>query len=122
MDRIRHRDTTLWAFLDIFTHRSVSMFYRAWAKYRFPIGYERGNDGFTSYLFDFIGLRTDKLRGRMKLEDESLLAYSGLIGQKPHSNVAVENVLSDYFAITAKIEQFFGQWIDLNKEDLTKLG
>lgn len=122
LDRIRHRDTTLWAFLDIFTHRSVSMFYRAWAKYRFPVGYERGNDDFTAYLFDFIGLGTDKLRGRMSLEDESLLPYGGLIAQKPHSTVAVENIVSDYFGITAKIQQFFGQWIDLNKEDLTKLG
>src|SRR5205085_2507626 len=24
LDRVRHRDTTLWAFLDIFTHRAVS--------------------------------------------------------------------------------------------------
>ncbi len=32
LDRIRHRDTAMWAFLDIFTHRAASMFYRAWAK------------------------------------------------------------------------------------------
>src|SRR5690349_3177290 len=44
LDRIRHRDTAMWSFLDIFTHRAVSMFFRAWAKYRFPVAYERGND------------------------------------------------------------------------------
>lgn len=122
LDRIRHRDTTLWAFLDIFTHRAVSMFYRAWAKYRFPVTYERGDQDFTSYVFDFAGLGTNGLRGRMDVNDESLLPYSGLIGQKPHSQTAIENILSDHFGVTAKIEQFFGQWLRLGTEDITRLG
>lgn len=122
IDRIRHRDTALWAFLDIFTHRTVSMFYRAWAKYRFPVAYERGNDDFTSYLFDLAGLGTDGLRGRMGLKDESLLPYVGLITQKPHSAAAVAGILSDYFGARARVLQFFGQWLDLTKSDITHLG
>ncbi len=122
LDRIRHRDTTLWAFLDIFTHRSVSLFYRAWAKYRFPVAYERGEEDFTGYLFDIIGLGTKGIRGRMDLDDESLLPYGGLIAQKPHSQNAIENIISDHFQITAKIEQFFGQWLQLGSEDVTRLG
>lgn len=124
LDRIRYRDTALWAFLDIFTHRSVSLFYKAWAKYRFPIGYERGNDDFTSSLLDFIGLGTEALRGHMSLAagDESLLPYAGLITQKPHSVNAVENVLSDYFNTTARVDQFFGQWLELSEQDTVSLG
>lgn len=122
LDRIRHRDTAMWAFLDIFTHRAVSMFYRAWAKYRFPVAYERGDDDFTSYLFDFAGLGTKGLRGRLDLDDESLLPYAGLIAQKPHTANALENILSDYFQTTAKVEQFYGQWLRLGAEDVSKLG
>lgn len=122
LDRVRHRDTAMWAFLDIFTHRSVSMFYRAWRKYRFPVGYERGNDVFTGYLFDLVGLGTDRIRGRMNLPDESLLPYAGLIAQKPHSCNAIENVLSDYFRAPAKLQQFCGQWLVLEKSDYTRLG
>lgn len=122
LGRIRYQDTAMWSFLDIFTHRAVSMFFRAWAKYRFPLAYERGNDDFTAYLFDITGLGTKGLRGRMNLQDESLLPYAGLISQKPHSANALENVLCDYFGTTAKALQFFGQWIALNKADLTKLG
>lgn len=121
LDRIRHRDTAMWAFLDIFTHRAVAMFYRAWGKYRFPIGYEHGNDDFTSYLFDLGGLGTKGLRGKMGIEDESLLPYTGLIAQKPHSINAIQNVLSDFFQVEAKILQFFGQWLDLDRDDYTKL-
>ena len=87
MDRVRYRDTAMWMFMDIFTHRSVSMFFRAWEKYRFPVDYERGQDNFTAYLFDFAGLGTSGLRGRMHLDDESLLPYGGLIAQKPHSAI-----------------------------------
>ena len=122
LDRVRHRDTAMWSFLDIFTHRAVSMFYRAWRKYRFPIGYERGNDDFTGYLFDLCGLGTKGLRGRMSLPDESLLPYVGLIAQRPHSNNALENILSDYFGVKAKTEQFFGQWLQLDTQDYTRLG
>jgi type VI secretion system protein ImpH len=122
MERARYRDTAMWMFLDIFTHRLVSLFFRAWEKYRFPIGYERGTDDFTAFLFDFVGLGTKGLRGRMDLEDETLLPYSGLVAQKPHSAVALANILGDYFRVKAKITQFFGQWLDLDKESITKLG
>lgn len=122
LDRVRRGDTALWSFLDIFTHRSISMFYQAWAKYRFPVGYERGRDEFTGYLFDFAGLGTNGLRGRMHLEDETLLPYAGLIAQKPHSASAIENILDDYFGIRSNIHQFFGQWIDLEKSDHSSLG
>ncbi len=122
MERRRYRDMAMWSFMDIFTHRSVSMFYRAWEKYRFPVGYERGKDDFTEFLFDFIGLGTHGMRGRMSLADESLLPYSGIIAQKPHSAIALANILSDYFGIKAKIEQFFGQWLELDTESITTLG
>lgn len=122
LDRIRHRDNTLWAFLDIFTHRAVSLFYRAWSKYRFPVAYERGEEDFTGNLFAFAGLGTKGVLKRMDLDDESLLPYAGIIAQKPHSQNSVENIISDHFEITAKIEQFFGQWLRLGVEDITQLG
>ena len=58
----------------------------------------------------------------MDLDDESLLPYAGLIAQKPHTANALENILSDYFQIPAKIEQFFGQWLCLGADDVSKLG
>lgn len=121
-ERARYRDTAMWAFLDIFTHRAVSLFFRAWEKYRFPVGYERGNDDFTANLFDFAGLGTKGLKGRLALEDESLLPYSGLIAQKPHSSSALGNILGDYFGIAAEVLQFFGQWIELDEESITYTG
>ena len=122
VDRARYRDTAMWSFLDIYTHRAASLFYRAWEKYRFPVQYERGNDRFTEYLFDFTGLGTGGLRGRQGVEDETLLPYAGLIAQKPHSSVALEQIIADYFQIDAQVEQFFGQWLELDDESITRIG
>jgi len=122
VERARYRDTAFWSFLDIFSHRAISMFFRAWEKYRFPVQYERGNDDFTAYLFDFVGLGTQGLRGRMSLDDENLLPYSGLILQKPHSTSALEQILADYFRVKAIIQQFSGQWLTLDDESITRLG
>ena len=37
----RYKDSALRDFLDLFHHRTISLFYRAWEKYRFPVVYER---------------------------------------------------------------------------------
>jgi type VI secretion system protein ImpH len=39
--RLRARDRVFRDFLDLINHRAISLFYRAWVKYRFPIAYER---------------------------------------------------------------------------------
>ena len=41
IQRTRERDYSLRDFLDLFNHRTTSLFYRAWEKYRFTIAYER---------------------------------------------------------------------------------
>ncbi|HMT09126.1 MAG TPA: type VI secretion system baseplate subunit TssG [Pyrinomonadaceae bacterium] len=122
LDRIRHRDTAMWEFLDIFTHRSVSLFYRAWQKYRFPVGYENGKSDFTAFLFDIVGLGTAGMRGRSATDDEALLPYAGQIAQKPHNINALENIISDHFGVTAKVQQFCGQWLELGNDDVSRLG
>ncbi len=123
LDRVRHQDSTLWDFLDLFNHRLISLFYRAWEKYRFPISYERNRkDPFTEYLFDLIGMGTAGLKGRTSVPDQGLLLFAGLIAQKPHSASASESILRGYFGVEVAIEQYRGQWIALDEEYRTRLG
>jgi type VI secretion system protein ImpH len=122
-ERVSYKDTALWSFFDIFNHRIASLFYRAWEKYRFPIAYERqGEDAFTEYLFDLIGMGTPGLRGRMSVRDQALLLYAGHIAQKPHSGVSIAAVLRDYFRVPAEVVQFVGQWFPLEPENVTRMG
>jgi type VI secretion system protein ImpH len=122
-DRLRVKDRTLHDFLDLFNHRMISLFYRAWEKYRFPLSYERGSDDlFTESLLSLVGLGTAGLRNRMGVRDESLLPYSGLAAQKPHSASALAAVIGEYFEIPASVAQFTGQWLELEPADRTWLG
>lgn len=123
MDRLRAQDPTLSDFLDLFNHRLISFFFRAWEKYRFPVAYEKNRrDPFTEYLFDLIGMGTPGLKDRMSVPDEGLLLYAGLIGQQPHSAVALQGILQDYFGVPVEIRQFQGQWVPLEPEYRTFLG
>jgi type VI secretion system protein ImpH len=128
LERVRRKDTTLRDFLDIFNHRMISLFYRAWEKYRFPIAYERsraqrnGYDPFSECLFHFVGMGTQGLRGRLETGDEVLLHYGGLLVQQPHSASALEAVLRDYFEVPVKIEQFVGAWLRVSDEYRARLG
>jgi type VI secretion system protein ImpH len=122
MERARYNDTALWSFLDTFNHRLLSMFYRVWEKYHFPIAYERdGADEFTSYLFGIIGMGTNGLRSRFHFQDQGLLPYAGLIAQRPHSATAIASIASDHFGVAVKVVQFPGEWLQLG-ENVTSLG
>jgi type VI secretion system protein ImpH len=123
-------------FFDLFNHRLISLFYRAWEKYRFPIAYERdGRDAFTQYLYCLIGMGTPGLQGRMLnhvdpdapkrvrgADEQILLYYAGLLAQRPRSAVALEGILQDYFGVNVEVVQFQGQWFELNTDLLTSLG
>jgi type VI secretion system protein ImpH len=56
---------------DLFNHRLLSLFYRAWTKYRFWLAYERGEyaeadpDIYTESLYSLIGLGGRSLRNRL---------------------------------------------------------
>ena len=122
LERTRYKDTALWDFLDLFNHRMISLFHRAWEKYRFAMSYERGEDQFTEFLFHTVGMGTRGLRGRMSFPDQALLFYSGLITQRPHSSSAIEAIIGDFFGVPARVAQFTGQWLRLDDESLSRLG
>ena len=116
IERARYKDHALWEFLDLFNHRFLSLFHRAWQKYRFPLVYESGGDDpFTEGLFALVGLGTEGLRGRQAVADDTLLLYAGLVAQRPHSASALEGILRDYFGVV-------GQWLDLEPDDRSRLG
>ncbi|MGH7868349.1 MAG: type VI secretion system baseplate subunit TssG [Candidatus Dormibacteraceae bacterium] len=117
IERVRAKDTSLQAFLDIFNHRAISFFYRAWEKYRFPVAYERGErDQFSHHLLDLMGLGTEGLQNRQRLLDDSLVYYCGLLAAQPKSAAALEQVLNDYFDVPVEIDQFAGAWYKLDSD------
>jgi type VI secretion system protein ImpH len=119
LERIRAGDFTLNDFLNIFNHRSISLFYRAWQKYRFEVAYERGErDKFFLDLLALIGLGTQGLPSRQEIVDEALIYYSGLLARHQRSALGLEQLLGDYFEVPVQIEQLVGAWYDLDADSL----
>ncbi len=109
-------------FLDIFHHRILSLFYKAWERSHFWVAFERGEeDPVTRRLLDLVGLGTEDLRRRMSLRDEALLFYSGLLGSQHRSAVALEQLLEDHFQVPAAVEQFAGGWYGLSAQSRCRL-
>jgi type VI secretion system protein ImpH len=123
IERLRGRDRTLADFLDLFNHRLVSLFYRAWEKYHPHLWVEpEGRDELSTMLYSLIGLGTRGLRGRLAVPDRALLFYAGLLAQHPRSAVGLEAIVGDYFGeLPARVEQFVGQWLRLEPDSLTRL-
>ncbi len=135
---IRERDHGLREWLDLFHHRSVSLFYRAWEKHRFTVGYERAysrpaeqagggggadrTDLFTFSLFSLVGLGTNPLRRRMAVDDHAILFYAGHFARYPRSATALRQIVADYFEMPAEVEQFKGRWQHLAREDCSSMG
>lgn len=123
-DRERnHDDPTLARFLDLFNHRMVCLFYRAWASARKDVSYERPEeDRFSAWIASLAGLGMDSLRGRDATPDEAKLFFAGhLICPTRHAQ-GIEATLAAYFQMPARIEQFVGQWMDLPSEARCMLG
>jgi type VI secretion system protein ImpH len=117
-ERTRARDTALRDFLDLFHHRLVSLFYRAWEKYRFTVAHERARrDPLAAHVADLIGFGSAGLQGRLAVRDESLLFYSGLLASHRRSALGLEQLVADYFDVPAVVEQFVGEWYPLGTGD-----
>ena len=122
---LRAKSPAMRDFFDLFNHRGVSLFYRAWLKYRLPIAYEaaggRGEDPISRLLFALVGLGTPHLRDRLAIDDQTLIHYGGLFGHAPRSASALIAMLSDYFGRPIRIDQFHGHWLQLVADDTSLL-
>lgn len=122
MERLRAKDTATRDYFDIFNHRMISLFYRAWEKYRLAVTYERGEtDPVALALLNLAGLGTPALQDRQDVPDESLIYYCGILAQRPRSAAGLQQVLADYFDVPVEIEQFAGTWRRLDRASQTCL-
>jgi len=113
MQRLRYKDTTMRDFYDMFNHRLISLYYRAWKKYKPSLNHvnkDRNRDPYTQIL----GL----LSGGY---NEHQLHFSGLYSRKIRNAFDLKNVLSSYLGCEVSIKQMVGQWHELKEQEQTRL-
>ncbi len=125
----RANNPRLAAFHDIFNHRLVSLFYRAWEKCHFPVAYDRclraerstAEDLLTRCLLSLAGFGFDSLLGRLAFRDEALTFYAGHLAQSPRNAVALAALLADFLRMPIEIQQFSGQWYTFPTDEQSRM-
>lgn len=123
-DRIRNSgDYTLARFLDIFHHRFISLFYRARAMAEPVISLDRNdNDRFSTYIGSMFGIGSPSLRERDPVSDFSKLHFAGLLANKTRPASGLVTILTEFFKLPIRLEQFVGHWMRLPIEARSALG
>jgi type VI secretion system protein ImpH len=125
---IVNRDRTTRAFLDIFSNRAVTLFYRAWEKHRLYFGYERNRrERFLPMMLSLVGAGGESVQEAVCDTSKTLLAetlayYAGALRQSARPAHLIERIVADYFRVPVKLHQFMGRWHVLSPEQTTCLG
>ena len=123
-DRRRNfRDPTFQRFADIFHHRVLSLFYRAWANSRPTVSFDRPEqDRFSLYVGALMGLGTEGVRHRDAMPDLAKLHFAGHFAAQTRHAEGLSDILSAFFDMPVRIESFIGAWLVLDARDRTRLG
>jgi type VI secretion system protein ImpH len=122
-DRQRnYGDATLRRFIDLFHHRTLSLFHRAWTDVRPTASFDRPEDDrFGHYTGALIGLSTPGLRDRDAMPDLTKLHFAGLLANQTRHADGLAAILTAFFTMPVRVESFIGAWLTLPPEDCTRL-
>jgi type VI secretion system protein ImpH len=117
-DRIRNaKDPTFARFLDIFHHRMMSLFYRAFANAEPVVSYDRPeSDRFAKYVGSLIGLGLPAMRKRDAVDDRAKLHFAGRYAPGPRNPEGLVALIEGYLGVPAEVEEYVGEWVDLMDE------
>ncbi len=117
------RDDAFPRFLDIFTHRFLQMFFRAWADARPVAQHDRPEaDRFIAYIGSMIGVGTPIYRDLDSVPDQAKLAYAGLMAPQAKSASRLRNLVSGIFGVAVEVDEFVGSRLTLEEADRTRMG
>jgi len=117
-NRIRNAKDPVFAdFADMFHHRLLCLFYRAWADKEPTVQLDRPEkDKFLLYVGSLLGLGDLSLRQRDAICDHTKLHFAAHLGCHTHHSEGLKSILSDYFKVTVKIHEFIGEWLDIPED------
>lgn len=138
--RYKHKDTTLIAFCDMFHHRFISLFYRAWADSQPAISHDfsanQNQNAVTVSTFsrqDTFAKRVSVFSGTIDFDRRARNAikatqtdvdqyFAGLLSMKNRSAGMLQQILEEYLNLPVKINQFVGRWLTIPSTERCRLG
>lgn len=124
LDRMRNgRDKTLDSFADLFHHRLISLFYRAWADAQPTVQRDRPErDHFRVYMGALVGLSTPGLANRDALPDRFKRFFAGRLLTQARNAEGLQRLLEHFFRIPVRVLEFVAEWMRLPAGAHLRLG
>lgn len=118
VDRERNaKDRTLVAFADVFHHRMLSLFYRAWADAQPTVQLDRPDqDRFRTYVGALIGIATPHLEKRDALPDQYKRFFAGRLVAQARNAEGLTRFLEHDFGVSVRVIEFVAQWMKLPRD------
>jgi type VI secretion system protein ImpH len=122
-DRVRAGDGTFVAFCNVFHHRLLSFFFRAWADAHKTVDFDRPEEQHWSHFVGGLaGLGMESLLNRESVPDRAKLYFAGRLVQQSRNAEGLEAILQDYFGIATEVQTFSGRWLPLPASSVCRLG
>lgn len=120
--RYEQHDHTLIDFVDIFHHRALSLFYRAWFLSQDTASLDRKDDEhFSFYVGSLVGLDPAELDPE-PLPVHVRLASSAHLVREARNPDGLLGAMQYYFDVPVRMKEFELQWFFLDSKDQTALG
>lgn len=123
-DRLRnHGDPSFARFADVFHHRTLLLFYRAWAQSQPAVQADRPEDDqFAKWVGALFGLAPKTLRGGDSVADAARRHSAGHLARATRNPESIAKVLRQHFDVPVRVEPYVGHWLPLRHDDRTRLG
>ena len=123
-ERQRHaEDPTMIRFFDLFHHRMMLLFYRAWSTAQPTVGHDHpATNRFLTYIGALEGLGMPGLRNRDAFPDSAKLFYVGRLGGQTRNADGLGAMIGEFFRMPAQIESFVGSWLAIPAPHQWRLG
>jgi type VI secretion system protein ImpH len=110
-------------FLDVFNHRFIQLFFRAWANSRPIAQHDRPDqDRFFAYIGSPIGVGSEPYRNLDSIPDAAKICFSGLLGAQAKSASRLAAAICGLFEVRAEVDEFVGTRLTLDTTEYTFLG
>lgn len=116
------RDPTFARFADLFHHRLLSLFFRAWSASQPCVEYDRPDeDRFRVYVAALMGMSAETFAAD-PVAHSARLFRAGLFSAQSRHREGLQNLLAHHFGLPVRVEEFVGEWMPLPHEARLHLG
>ena len=116
-------DRTFAAFVDLFHHRMLSFFHRAWAASQPTVEQDRPETNpYASYIGSLCGLGMSSLLNRDGIPDHAKLQFVSRLMSPCRNADGLEAMIDSYFGLPVQLQEFVGDWLEIPEENRWRLG